>query len=207
MPRAAKSGNFSNADRVGVRYAHRRIDPATLTPYPRNARVHSPAQIDQLCKNIRKFGFTNPILIADDQTVLAGAGRLSAALQLGLPDVPCIVVTGLTQAERRALIVSDNKISLSSDWDVDLLIQELGEIADDGLMSFTGFAASEINQMLAPADIGDFAIPGAGFDPASGAATISVTVPSVIDVPSVAALIRQALKTANYNDVKVSEPH
>src|SRR5262249_15777076 len=85
-----------------------------LLPSPRNARTHSPAQVAEIAGSIRAFGFTNPILVGDDGDIIAGHGRLVAAQQLGLAEVPVIVLSGLTECERRQLVLADNRIALNA---------------------------------------------------------------------------------------------
>src|SRR6201990_1229298 len=96
-----------------------------LLPSPRNARTHSEAQIAEIAGSIRAFGFTNPILVGKDGDVIAGHGRLAAARRLGLTEVPVITVQGLTEAQRRQLVLADNRIALNADWDLELLQLEL----------------------------------------------------------------------------------
>src|SRR4051812_3084433 len=92
-----------------------------LVPHARNARTHSPAQVAEIAGSIRSFGFTNPILASQDGTVIAGHGRLSAARQLGLAEVPVIALEGLTETERRQLVLADNRIALNAGWDLEML--------------------------------------------------------------------------------------
>src|SRR5262249_43938766 len=96
-----------------------------LTPYARNARTHSKKQVRQIADSIREFGFTNPVLIDDGNTILAGHGRVAAAKLLGLEQVPCLRISGLTTAQRRALVLADNKLALNAGWDEELLAAEL----------------------------------------------------------------------------------
>lgn len=102
-----------------------------LVPYQYNSRTHSKSQIDQLSAAIKKFGFTQPIVVNDKSTILAGHGRYAAAKQLGLEEVPCRLVKGLSAEEQRAYVIADNKIAEQSDWDHDNLLHELSAI--DGL--------------------------------------------------------------------------
>ena len=123
----------------------------TLVPSPRNARTHPKRQIDQIVASIREFGFTNPILVNPDGSVIAGHGRLLAAKAMDLPQVPTIVLQGLSEAQQRALRLADNKIALNAGWDVDLLKLELGELStlEVGLdLSVTGFSGGEIDVAL-----------------------------------------------------------
>jgi DNA modification methylase len=120
-----------------------------LIPYVKNARTHSPSQIGQIAGAIREFGFTNPLLVDEHNSILAGHGRLLAAQKLKMIEVPCIVVEGLTQSQKRALMISDNKIALNSGWDEDLLMQELGDIASDGFdLNIIGFNEAEMAALL-----------------------------------------------------------
>ena len=89
--------------------------------YERNARTHSTEQIDQIAASIREFGFTNPLLVDENGGIIAGHGRLAAAQRLGLDGVPCIVLAHLTDAQRRAYILADNKLALNAGWDEELL--------------------------------------------------------------------------------------
>src|SRR6187397_1595024 len=89
-----------------------------LVPSPRNARTHSNAQVAEIAGSIRAFGFTNPILIGDEGDVIAGHGRLAAARKLGLAEVPVIALHGLTETERRQLVLADNRIALNAGWDL-----------------------------------------------------------------------------------------
>ena len=102
---------------------------ASLKPDPRNARTHPKRQVDQIIASMREFGFTNPILVDPDGVIIAGHGRLLAAKAMGLAEVPTIELTGLNDAQRRALRLADNKIALGAGWDLDLLKLELGELS------------------------------------------------------------------------------
>lgn len=122
---------------------------AQLVPYARNARVHSAAQVSQLAGSIREFGFTNPILIDEIDNIIAGHGRLMAAQSLGLVEVPCIIVTGLTKTQRQALILADNKLALNATWDNEMLLMELGELHEAGFsLDVVGFSEEEMTALL-----------------------------------------------------------
>src|SRR2546429_8561495 len=99
-----------------------------LVPSPRNARTHSDAQVAEIAGSIRAFGFTNPILAGVDGDVIAGHGRLAAARSLGLTEVPVIPLGGLTETQRRQLILADNRIALNAGWDLQMLNLELQEL-------------------------------------------------------------------------------
>src|SRR5262245_43667683 len=115
----------------------------SLKPDPRNPRTHSKRQVDQIIASIREFGFTNPILVDPAGMIIAGHGRLLAAKAMGLAEVPTIQLTGLNDAQRRALRLADNKIALGAGWDLDLLKLELGELSvlEFGMdLTLTGFS-------------------------------------------------------------------
>ena len=116
-----------------------------LIPYARNSRTHSDAQVAQIAASIREFGFTNPILIDSDGGIIAGHGRTMAARKLGLDEVPCIRLTSLTDAQKKAYIIADNKLALNAGWDDEMLKVELTELKDlDFDLSILGFDASEL---------------------------------------------------------------
>ncbi len=96
-----------------------------LTPYAKNARTHSRAQVRQIAASIQEFGFTNPILVDSDGGILAGHGRLAAATDLGMTQVPVVVLDHLTPAQRRAYILAYNQLALNAGWDVDVLREEV----------------------------------------------------------------------------------
>jgi len=127
--------------------------PADLRPYDRNARTHSAAQVEAIARSIREFGFTNPILLADDGTIIAGHCRLEAAKAIGLEDVPTITLSGLTDAQRRALVLADNRLALDAGWDIDLLRLELADLRTDGFdLTLTGFSLQELDGLLGPGE-------------------------------------------------------
>lgn len=122
---------------------------ATLTPYAKNARQHSEQQIRQIAKSIERFGFTNPILVADDGGVIAGHGRIEAAKQLGIETVPTLKLSHLNEAERRAYILADNKLALNADWDTDILANELQALIEmDFEVDLAGFSIGEVDLLL-----------------------------------------------------------
>lgn len=119
-----------------------------LIPYVNNARTHSDEQVTQIASSIKEFGFNNPILTDGENGVIAGHGRLLAAKKLGLETVPTIELSGLTEAQKKAYILADNKIALNSGWDIDLLSVELQELQDTDLAPVTGFSDEELNTLL-----------------------------------------------------------
>jgi DNA modification methylase len=120
-----------------------------LRPAQRNARTHSKNQIKQIVRSIERFGFNNPILISDDNEVVAGNGRLQAAKLMNLTTVPVVRLSHLSAAERRAYLIADNKLALNAGWDAEILATELqGLIEDDFDVSLTGFSIAEIDLAL-----------------------------------------------------------
>jgi DNA modification methylase len=121
---------------------------SSLKPYENNARTHSADQVEQLSRSIKEFGFTNPLLVDEQDRIIAGHGRLQAALALRMGEVPVIVLAGLTEAQRRALILADNKIALNAGWDSKLLMEELADLKLEGFdLTLTGFSLEEIDAM------------------------------------------------------------
>ena len=123
-----------------------------LIPYDRNARTHSEAQIGQIAASITQFGFNNPVLIDSSSGIIAGHGRYQAARKLGLASVPVIVLDHLTDAQRRAYIIADNKLALNAGWDEALLAAELGDLEADFDLSLLGFDEAELEGLLARKD-------------------------------------------------------
>ena len=116
-----------------------------LKPYGKNARTHSEQQIGQIAESIREFGFTNPVLIDSNNGLIAGHARLEAAKRLEMKEVPCIVLAGLTEAQRRAYLIADNQIALNSGWDERLLAMEFADLKDAGFnLDLLGFDAMEL---------------------------------------------------------------
>ncbi|QXN70988.1 ParB-like nuclease domain [Rhodobacter phage RcKvothe] len=124
-------------------------DPADLIPYHGNARVHPEDQIEQLKSSIAEFGFVNPILIGDDDVLIAGHGRLIAALALGLPEVPTITLSHLSDVQRRALILADNRIAANAGWNEAALARELAALQEEGFdLDVVAFDEAEVEDLL-----------------------------------------------------------
>jgi len=145
-----------------------------LRPHHRNARTHSKKQIRQIADSIKAVGFTAPVLVDEDRVLLAGHGRLEAAKLLGLKTIPAIVLTGLSEARKRALLLADNRIAQSAGWDRERLASELSSLPDlllaDGLdITATGFEPAEIDVLLADFEE-DATDPADAIDPARGPA-------------------------------------
>lgn len=119
-----------------------------LIPYARNARTHSDEQVAQIAASIREFGFNNPVLIAEDDTIIAGHGRVMAARKLNLSEVPCIRLSHLSETQRKAYILADNKLALNAGWENNLLSVELEELVNSGFdISLTGFTQEEMDAL------------------------------------------------------------
>ena len=128
---------------------------AALAPWAGNARTHSKKQIRQIAASIRQFGFTNPVLVDEAGTILAGHGRVAAAALLGMTEVPCVRIDHMSEDEKRAYVLADNKLALNAGWDEDLLAAELGALLSADLdfdVGITGFSIPEIDGTLAAVD-------------------------------------------------------
>ena len=140
---------------------------ASLKPHDRNARTHSRRQIVQIAESIKAFGFTNPVLLEENGRIMAGHGRVAAAKQLGMPEVPTIQLQGMSEAQIRAYILADNKLAENAGWDNEIVkieLQHIVQLDHDFDLSVTGFAVAEIDLHLAAAPGADPAadtIPGA----------------------------------------------
>lgn len=122
----------------------------SLVPYARNSRTHSEEQIVQIAASIREFGFTNPVLIDEQGGIVAGHGRVMAAVRLGMPAVPCLRLRGLTEAQRRAYVIADNQIAMNAGWDEAMLRLELAELQEaDFDLDLLGFDAGRLDELLA----------------------------------------------------------
>lgn len=120
-----------------------------LIPYINNSRTHSEEQINQIVASINEFGFTNPLLIDEKDNIIAGHGRLLASKKLKMEEVPCIVLSGLTEAQKKAYIIADNKMALNAGWDFNLLSLELENLKElDFDLELTGFSYDEIDGLL-----------------------------------------------------------
>lgn len=125
----------------------------SLKPYKKNSRSHSESQIDKIVASITEFGFTNPILIDGNNQIIAGHGRVMAAKKMGLVEVPVIALDYLSEAQKRAYVIADNKLALDSEWDMGLLSSELQAITGGGFdLELTGFSSDELAVMLHTAE-------------------------------------------------------
>lgn len=133
-------------DQIEVTY--RKVED--LIPYARNARTHSDEQVARIAASIKEFGWTNPIIIDGENGIVAGHGRMLAARKLGLSEVPCIELKNLTETQKRAYILADNRLALDAGWDNEMLALELGDLKDAGVdLELTGFSDEELDELLA----------------------------------------------------------
>ena len=122
---------------------------ASLIPYARNSRTHSDAQIAQIAASISEWGFTNPVLIEPDGGIIAGHGRVMAAQKLGIDEVPCVIATGWSDAQKRAYVIADNKLALNAGWDDAVLSVEFADLSDAGFdLGLTGFSVGEMTAVF-----------------------------------------------------------
>lgn len=178
-----------------------------LAAHKNNTRLHTPKQIGAIAKSIRKFGFATAVLVDETGNMIAGHARVAAAQQIGLTEVPVMVATGWSEAEKRAYSIADNKLHDESKFDPESLIMELGDLASIGFdMESTGFDADSLADLLAPPAFGDDLSQGDEADGEAQVPAITVSVPNAIDIPSVSAILRRALKQSGYRGVKVREP-
>lgn len=124
-----------------------------LIPYARNSRTHSDAQVAQIAASIKEFGFTNPVLIDKDDGIIAGHGRVLAARKLNLDQVPCIRLGHLTETQKRAYVIADNKLALNAGWDEEMLRLELQSLEDFDA-ELTGFTQAELTNLFLDKEVG-----------------------------------------------------
>ena len=128
---------------------YKTVSVADLIPYARNSRTHSPQQVDKIAASIREFGFLNPIIVDGENGIIAGHGRVMAAQKLGLADLPVIEASHLTEAQRRAYVIADNRLALDAGWDNDMLKIELQDLDAQGFdLNLTGFEVGEMTALF-----------------------------------------------------------
>jgi len=128
---------------------YKKISTKSLIKYDKNSRTHSDEQINQLVNSINEFGFTNPLLVDENNLIIAGHARLSAATLVGMDELPCVVLDGLTQSQKKALVIADNKLALNAGWDMNILRDEILELQEDGFdIELTGFTLDEISDFM-----------------------------------------------------------
>lgn len=128
----------------------------SLIPYARNARTHSDAQVAQIAASIKEWGWTTPVIIGEDGGIIAGHGRVLAARQLGINQVPVAIASGWTDAQKRAYVLADNKLALNAGWDEEILKAELDELEAEGFdIDLTGFTGKEILELEPVPDVSE----------------------------------------------------
>ena len=120
-----------------------------LKPYENNSRTHDESQIKQICESIKEYGWTNPVLIDEKGMIIAGHGRVEAGKKLDIKEVPCIVLSGLTEAQKKAYVIADNKMALNAGWNEELLKTELENLKElDFNLELTGFSKKELDKLF-----------------------------------------------------------
>ena len=120
-----------------------------LKPYENNSRTHDESQIKQICESIKEYGWTNPVLIDEKGMIIAGHGRVEAGKKLDIKEVPCIVLSGLTEAQKKAYVIADNKMALNAGWNEELLKTELENLKElDFDLELTGFSKKELDKLF-----------------------------------------------------------
>lgn len=134
----------------------RQVKVEALIPYAKNSRTHDDAQVAQIAASIKEFGWTNPILVDGEHGIIAGHGRLMAARKLGMTEVPVIELKDLTETQKKAYIIADNRLALNAGWDNNMLTIELNELLEDKFsLELLGFNADELNALLTPTEINE----------------------------------------------------
>lgn len=124
------------------------VKTTDLIPYANNSRLHSEDQVLQIASSIKEFGFLNPVIIDGDNGIVAGHGRVMAAKKIGIDELPCIEAKHLTEAQKKAYVIADNKIALNSDWDNDILRIEMNILDEMGFdLELTGFSLDELSSL------------------------------------------------------------
>ena len=127
---------------------YKRIHTSELIPYARNSRTHSDEQVTKIAASIKEFGFLNPIIVDGENGIIAGHGRVMAAKKLGIDELPVIEASHLTEAQRRAYVIADNRLALDAGWDDEMLRVEFAELAEaDFDLTLTGFNLDEIDAL------------------------------------------------------------
>ena len=126
----------------------KKVKTIDLIPYARNSRTHSDEQINQIAASIKEFGFLNPIIIDGENGIIAGHGRVMAANKLNIKELPCVDASHLSETQRRAYVIADNKLALNSGWDIEMLRVEFDELQEAGFdLELTGFSMDEIGEI------------------------------------------------------------
>jgi ParB-like chromosome segregation protein Spo0J len=122
-----------------------------LVPFARNARTHSSSQVDQISASMREWGWTNPILVDEQGTIIAGHGRVEAAKKLGLSEAPVMIAAGWSEAKKRAYVIADNQLALNAGWNEEMLAAELSDLQELAFdLDLIGFDAKDLSRLLGP---------------------------------------------------------
>ena len=147
--KVAKRAAFLRGGKMNTSKNFQQVPVNKLVPYANNARKHSAEQVNKIRASLREFGFINPVIIDKDFGIIAGHGRVMAAQSEGITEVPCVLVDHLTEAQKKAYIIADNKLALDADWDEELLRLEIESLKEmDFDVSFTGFDDIELDEMF-----------------------------------------------------------
>ena len=172
-----------------------------LIPYINNSRTHSESQIKQIATSISEFGFTNPILIDEEQTIIAGHGRVMAAEVLSMDTVPCVRLIGLTEAQRKAYVIADNKLALNAGWDFEAIKTELELLKDlDFDIDLLGFDVTELDEILNGWST-DIELPSDNDDPVPVKITITC---EELDKDDLLGVIQRAVDESGIERVKIN---
>ena len=134
----------------------KRVATVDLIPYANNSRVHSDEQVNQIAASIKEFGFLNPIIVDGNNGIIAGHGRVMAANKLGIKELPCVDASHLSEAQKKAYVIADNKLALNAEWDLDLLKIEVESLQEDDFkLDLLGFGVDELNGILGFDDIAE----------------------------------------------------
>ena len=134
----------------------KRVATVDLIPYANNSRVHSNEQVNQIASSIKEFGFLNPIIVDGENGIIAGHGRVMAANKLGIKELPCVDASHLSEAQKKAYVIADNKLALNAEWDFDLLKIEIESLQEDDFkLDLLGFDIAELNEILGFDDIAE----------------------------------------------------
>jgi hypothetical protein len=175
---------------------------ADLIPYAANSRTHSDAQVAQIAASIKEFGWTNPILIDGDNTIIAGHGRLLAARKLGMEEVPAIILDHLSKSQQRALVIADNQLALNAGWDMEMLKAEIEDLKLDGFdLDILGFSDAELKDFFDEMD-------GLGTSLDGDKYTTKITVP-IYEIkgakPELAEIFDRTKTKSLLNDIKSAD--
>ena len=139
-----------------MKHQIKELNTDDLIPYINNSRTHDESQVNQIAASIKEFGFLNPIIVDGDNGIIAGHGRVMAANKLGIKELPCVDASHLSEAQKKAYVIADNKLALNAEWDFDLLKIEIESLQEDDFkLDLLGFDVDELNGILGFDDIAE----------------------------------------------------